>query len=218
MKLPSFNKREIFTERAEALPAALIGVAVSMFVMVGLGACIGIVMNQRADAQQVDMVQSQINTASTQFTDDIQEATTIDALSESSLQVDMPGDDDTCRSVVWNINGGKITRSLTVYAEAINPSQPDATCDTNSNLIVPTVSRTVAENVQASTISYQNRLGRSLTPTTPASFSDSTATAPSDEAQVQDAWNSTDVDAVEMNLVLKVKDEQASRTVQAHKM
>jgi hypothetical protein len=218
MNLPSFNKHDIFTERAEALPAALIGVAVSMFVMVGLGACIGVVMNQRADAQQVDVVQSQINTASTQFTNDIQAATSIDALSDSSLQADMPGENDTCRSVVWNINNGKITRSLTVYAGAINPSQPNAICDTSSTLIVPTVSRTVAENVQASTISYQNRLGRSLTPTTPSSFADSTATAPSNEAQVQAAWNSTDVDAVEMNLVLKVKDEQASRTVQAHKM
>lgn len=218
MKLPSFNKHVIFTERAEALPAALIGVAVSMFVMVGLGACIGLVMNQRADAQNANVVESQINTASTQFTDDIQSAMNIDALSPTSLQVNMPGDNDTCRSVVWDVGNGKVTRTLTVYSGTIHPSQSDAVCDTTSTQIVASTPRTVAENVQASSISYQNRLGRSLTSTTPSSFVNSTEPAPSTESKVQTAWNSTDIDAVEMNLVLKINDKQASRTVQSHKM
>lgn len=207
------------SERAEALPAAIVTGIVSSIILLGLASVTATVVTQQTNAE----VSAEANTSATNIDvslrSDSTAATAIKAVSNKSVQFHIPSatgaTSNECKLVTWAVNGQVIDRTLTVYS-GTKTVDGAVECDPASTKVVSN-KRTLASTLEdGSSIRFFNALGRELTVSSNGAIvpTDPAAAAPSSEPAVQAAWNSNKIAKISYKFTIVAKTGNVTRTVE----
>jgi len=207
------------SERAEALPAAIVTGIVSSIILLGLASVTATVVTQQTNAE----VSAEANTSATNIDvslrSDSTAATAIKAVSNKSVKFHVPSatgaTSNECKLITWTVNGTSLDRVLTVYS-GTKTVTGQVECDPASTVVVSN-KRTLSSSLEdGSKLRYFNALGRELTAPSAGTVVpvDPAAAAPSSEPAVKAAWNSTQIAKISYKFTIVAKTGNVTRTVE----
>lgn len=174
----SQKKPQLFSEKAEAMPAAIISTIVTSMILVGIASVISIVVQNRTDETSELNLSAVASNIDTSLRSDISQASFITAnvkltqptdrllnasnMSPNGIILHIPSSTDDCKVIKWKIDGTTATRDLTVYS-ATSTKNSVVTCDETSSVLAQRTKDFGNSVLLKSPFKFKNHVGRELT-------------------------------------------------------
>lgn len=165
------------SERAEAMPAAIISAAISSILLLGIAGVTSMVVQERSTSENDAVTSVTVSDIDVSLRSDVTNASYITAgaklsqpssgsfsptdLTTTGVNLHIAESDNKCKLVSWSIEAGTISRNVEIYAST-DATDTVATCDTSSALIAER-KKTFTEELSSNTpFGFFNQVGREL--------------------------------------------------------
>ena len=165
------------TERAEAMPAAIITAIVSSILLLGIAGVTSMVVNGKADAEADVTLTTAVSNIDVSLRSDVTNASYITAgaklappasgtfaptdLVATGANLHIPEADGKCKVVRWSLEGGQVSRDLTVYSST-NNSESVVSCNTSSTKVAERKKVFSDKLTSTNPFKFYNQVGREL--------------------------------------------------------
>lgn len=172
------GSKTIFSERGEAMPAAIITAVVSSIILLGITIVMSMVLQSKSDQTNDSELTTNASNIDITLRSDITQATFIvptakltqpsarllvaSDITLNGIILHIPVSTGECKVVEWSVNGTKAKRSLTVYPSTVNEGTSAAKCDVST---APSAQRTKEFQDQfllQSSFNFNNHVGRKV--------------------------------------------------------
>jgi hypothetical protein len=170
-------RRAKSSERAEAMPAAIITAIVSSLLLLGIASAVSLVVQNKADSEgnvnlttvasnidvslRSDVTNASYITASAKLKQPAGSTLTPTDLTLSGVNMHIPSSTGECKVIRWSINGTTATRDLTIYPTTATTSAAVKCDETTTPVAKRTKVFSDSVNVKAP-FKFYNQVGREL--------------------------------------------------------
>ena len=181
MKINYFGeriKKVKSSERAEAMPAAIITAIVSSMLLLGIASAVSLVVQEKSDSEGNVALTTSASNIDVSLRSDITQASYISASAKlkqpatkpigpsdvilSGVNMHIPTNAGECKVIRWNVNGNTVSRDLTIYT-GFNKDNTFIKCD-ESSTVVAKRTKVFADDVNIDApFKFHNQVGREIT-------------------------------------------------------
>lgn len=165
------------SERAEAMPAAIITAIVSSLLLLGIASTVALVVESKSESESNVQLTTAVSNIDVSLRSDVTNASYIAATAKvkqptgrlltptdvvvTGTKMHIPATDGGCKVVRWVADGNTVSRQLTIHALSSNVSGT-VTCDETSEKLAER-KKTFAQDVNISApFTFHNQVGRSI--------------------------------------------------------
>ena len=171
-------RRAKSSERAEAMPAAIITAIVSSLLLLGIASTVSLVVQSKSDSEGNVKLATVASNIDVSLRSDVSNASYIAAsanlkqpagrlltptdINVSGVNMHVPAQSGECKVVRWSMSGNTISRDLTIYQKTSNGGDM-AKCDETSTKLGQRT-KVFAQDVSVQTpFNFTNQVGRAIT-------------------------------------------------------
>lgn len=165
------------SERAEAMPAAIITAIVSSLLLLGIASTVALVVESKGESESNVQLTTAASNIDVSLRSDVTNASYISASAKlkqpagrlltptdvtvTGVKMHIPATDGGCKVVRWTVDGSAVSRQLTIYKLSSTDSGT-VTCDENSGTLAER-KKVFAQDVNVNApFAFHNQVGRSI--------------------------------------------------------